>query len=124
MAKSIHNNVLDAALDYIRYNGDEMYICSAEPTSYAEASSTYALASALLLPSHYTIDDGDSSGRKVTIAQQSDILVDSTGDATHIAICNGSDTELILVTTCTSQSLTSGNTVTVPAFDDEIADPS
>jgi hypothetical protein len=31
---------------------------------------------------------------------------------------------LLYVTTCTSQALTAGNTVTVPAWDIEIADPS
>jgi hypothetical protein len=33
-----------------------------------------------------------------------------------------SNSKLLYVTTCTSQSLTSGGTVTVPAWDIEIAD--
>ena len=70
----------------------------------------------------YTIADGDTSGRKVTIAQNADIAVTGTGTANHIVLSlNGT---ILLTTTCTAQVLTSGNTVTVPAFADEIADPS
>ena len=65
--------------------------------------------------------NGDTNGRKTTINQQAAIAVDSSGDATHIALCTGA--ALLYVTTCTTQTLTSGNTVTVPAWDIEIADP-
>jgi len=128
MAKSIHNDVLDAALAHIADEGDRLFVCSAEPTNYTEASATYALADHILTEgiagADYAIADGDGSGRKLTISEQADITVDTTGDATHIAICDSVGQVVLLVTTCTSQGLTSGNTVTVPAFDDEIADPS
>ena len=53
------------------------------------------------------------------------MLIDSSGTATHVALSRVSDSTLLLVTTCTSQALTANgsNTVNVPAFDDEIADP-
>jgi hypothetical protein len=47
--------------------------------------------------------------------------VDTSGTATHVALCDA--TRLLYVTTCTSQALTSGNTVNIPAWDIEIADP-
>ena len=125
MAKSIHNDVLDAALDKIA-TGTILTVCSAEPTSRTEAVTTYALADIVMTAGDgngdYTVGDGDTSGRKVAVAQQADIDIDSSGTATHIAICDAST--LLLVTTCTSQALTSGGTVTVPTFDDEILDPS
>ena len=124
MGKSIHNNVLDAALNYIKSNATELTVCSTEPTTYAEAHTTYKLADVVIDSDDFTGPaEGDVSGRKLAVNEQADIAVDATGTAAHVALTNGSDT-LILVTTCTEQGLTSGNTVTVPTFDDEIADPS
>jgi hypothetical protein len=121
MAKWINDSVLDALLDAIAA-GTILTVCSAQPATRAEAVTTYRLADVVIDSGDFSKANGDASGRKVTIAQQADVPVDSSGTATHIAICDG--TNLLLVTTCTSQALTAGNTVTIPAFDDEIADPS
>lgn len=125
MAKFANDDVMDAALHEIA-EGNILTVCSQQPTTRAEAITTYKLADVALTPGDgngdFTISNGDTNGRKVRIAEQADIPVDSGGDATHVAICDG--TRLLLVTTCTSQELTAGNTITVPAFDDEIADPS
>ena len=126
MAKSINDTVLDGALDVIA-TGTEITVCSAQPTTYAEAHTTYMLATHVLTAGDgngdFTIANGDSSGRKVTVTQQADITITNSGTATHVAITVTGTSTLLLVTTCTSQALTSGNTVTIPAFDDEIADP-
>ena len=119
MAKFVADSVLDAALDVIA-TGTILTVCSAQPTTRTEATSTYKLADVVVDSGDFSKANGDSSGRKVTIAQQADVPVDSSGTATHVALCDG--TNLLLVTTCTSQVLTAGNTVTIPAFDDEIAD--
>lgn len=125
MAKSVHNDVLDAALDEIA-TCTRLDVCSTQPTNLTEATSTYSLADVTLTAGDgngdYTIADGDASGRKLTVAEQADITVDDDGTAQHIALSDGAS--LLYVTTCTSQALTTGNTVTVPAFDIEIADPS
>lgn len=125
MAKSVHNDVLDAALDEIA-TCTRLDVCSTQPTNLTEATSTYSLADVTLTAGDgngdYTIADGDASGRKLTVAEQADITVDADGTAQHIALSDGAS--LLYVTTCTSQALTTGNTVTVPAFDIEIADPS
>jgi hypothetical protein len=125
MAKSVHNDVLDAMLDKIA-TANLLTVCSTQPTTRAEAATTYKLADVVVTAGDgngdFTIADGDASGRKLTVAEQASIDVDDTGTAAHIALCDGST--LLYVTTCTSQSLTSGNTVTVPAWDIEVADPS
>lgn len=123
MAKKIHNDVLDAALAEIA-TAVRMVVTSAEPADFAGIAAV-ALADVTLTPgdgNDFTIADGDTNGRKVTVAQQADIPIDASGTATHVCLDDGAT--LLLVTTCTSQALTSGGTVTVPAFDDEIADPS
>lgn len=126
MAKWASDTVMDAALAVVA-TGTVLTVCSAQPTTYAEATSTYALADVVLTPGagngDFTLANGDSSGRKVTVAQQADIPIDTSGTATHVAISISGSSTLLYVTTCTSQVLTSGGTVTVPAWDVEIADP-
>lgn len=119
MSKWANDLVMDAALDKIA-TGTNLLVCTGQPTDRANALSI-ALANQSLSGA-FTKADGDTSGRKVTVAQQSNISVSTSGTATHIAIIDGSI--LLYVTTCTSQALTSGNTVTVPAWKVEIADPS
>jgi hypothetical protein len=120
MGKIVDDSVLDAALDKIA-TATFMTICSAQPTTRTEAITTFALATQAMVSGDYTKANGNTSGRKVTVAAKSGISVSATGTATHVAFCDGST--LLLVTTCTSQALTSGNTVNTPAFKDEIADP-
>lgn len=121
MAKYVEDAVLDAALDKIA-TGTILTVCSAQPTTRAEAVTTYKLADVVIDSGDFTKANGDTSGRKVTVSSQADVPIDSDGTATHIAICDASN--VLLVTTCNSQGLTSGGTVTTPAFKYEIADAS
>lgn len=121
MAKSVNDAVLDAALDKIA-TATIMTACSAEPTTRSEAVTTYALADVALTGVDFSKANGDSSGRKVTIAQKTGVTVDASNTATHVALCDGSI--LLYVTTATSQALTAGNTMTFNSWKVEIADPS
>lgn len=123
MAKWANDNVMDAALDLVA-TATRMVVTSAQPANFAGIAAV-ALADVTLTAGDgngdYTIANGDTSGRKLTVAQQASITIDASGDATHVCLDDGST--LLYVTTCTTQTLTSGGTVTVPAFDIEIADP-
>jgi hypothetical protein len=121
MAKSVHNDILDGAFDILD-QADLMTVCNAQPTTRTEAVTTFKLADVAMTPNtDYTKADGDTNGRKVTVAAKSAVPVDTTGTATHVALVDA--TRLLYVTTCTSQALTSGNTVNFPAWDVELADP-
>ena len=121
MAKAIPDAILDAMLDAAE--GDAVYVCSAQPTTYAEASSTYKLAGQTgLTGGSFTAAAGDTSGRKTTLAAQSAVSITASGTATHVAITSGGTT-LKRVTTCTSQALTSGGTVDIGAHKHELATP-
>lgn len=119
MAKAAPDAMLDASLDYVAAS-TVLLVCSSEPADRAAALAA-ALADVTVDSGDFTKADGDTSGRKVTVAQQSNVPIDTSGTATHIALIDG--TVLRYVTTCTSQALTAGGTVTVPAWDIEIADP-
>ena len=124
MAKLVDDSVLDGALNIVKNGATQLSVCSAQPTTYTQATSTYKLAlkTGLTSGSFTGPANGDTSGRKLTVNEQASITVDATGDATHVALCSAS--VLLYVTTCTTQALTSGNSVTVPNWDVEIADPS
>jgi hypothetical protein len=123
MAKSVNDDVLDAALNFLKNNGNKMIACSAQPTTYTEANATYALADVVLASGDYTVGNGDTSGRKVRMAAKTGVTVDSAGTANHVAIVDTVTPKLLYVTTCASQGLSSGGTVDFSAWDVEIADP-
>lgn len=126
MGKRVHDDVLDGALNIIKNNCTRLVVCSTEPTTYTEANATYALGDVTVDSSDFTAANGDTSGRKLTVAQQSAFLIDASGTAAHIALLDVANSKLLYVTTCTSQALVANgsNTVTTPAWDIEIADPS
>lgn len=125
MAKAAHDDVMDGALNVINNNVTRQVACSAQPTTYTEANATYALADVTLASGDFTLANGDTSGRKVTTAAKSGVLIDASGTATHVALLDVTNSKLLYVTTCTSQALTANgsNTVNFPAWDIEIADP-
>lgn len=123
MAKYLPDAVIDGMLNYLQLRITGISVCSTQPTTYAEATSTYKLADKNGLTSTYlTLGNGDTSGRKVTMAANSAIAIDTTGTAAHVAWWGSSGSTLLLVTTCTTQALTTGNTVNIPAHDFEIRD--
>ena len=121
MGKSVVNTVLDAALDIVA-TCTQLDVTSDAGTP---ANLTNTLAHVTLTAGDgagdYVVSDGDTNGRKLAVAQQADVAVTATGTAKHVVLSLGGTIKL--TTTCTEQALTSGNTVTVPTFDYELADP-
>jgi len=122
MGKTVHNNVLDAALNIIVNSVSHMTAHDTEPTLFAH-SATSAIALASMAAGDFTVADGTVDGRKVTVGSKGSINVDVTDDANHVAMVNSNDGQLLYVTTATSQSLTSGNTMNFQSWEIEIADP-
>lgn len=122
MTKAIPDAVLDKTLDEIA-TATRMCLCSSQPTTYTEAITTFELADVTMAGGDFTKANGDTSGRKVTMAAKNAVAVDASGTALHVALVRVADTTLIYVTTCTSQAVTAGNQVNFPAWKVEIADP-
>lgn len=120
----LNDNVLDYGLDYIATDiGDaalRVDICSAAPTTYAEATSTYTLGNEQDITT--TGPANDTSGRKLTIDAISAGDVTGTNTATHWALTNGSSILIAAGPLASSQAVTSGNTFTLTAFDINIPD--
>jgi len=115
MAKLLPTAVNDKELDEIA-TATEMVVCSTQPTTYTEAHTTYKLASVVMAPGDFTKAAGVVSGRKLTVAAKSAVPISTGGTALHIVLTRTADSALLLVTICTSQVLTAGGTVDVPAW--------
>lgn len=117
MGKVIPDAIIDLML--AEAEGTNIHVCYAEPANYAGIAAVMLAQQSI--SGSYTKANGDTSGRKNTVPAQTGVTITNSGMATHVVISNGSST-MYLVTTCTSQALTSGGTVDIAAFDHEIAD--
>ena len=118
----LNDYVLDLALAYLATSGNRLDICSQEPTSYTEATSTYTLGNKTSL-SIGAPADRTPNGRKVTVAAITAGSVTATDTATHWAISDTSGTRLIATgALSSSQAVTASNTFTLAAFDVGIPD--
>lgn len=123
MAAYINDTVLDQALSYIDTNVENLYICSQQPTTFAEASATYKLGTKAA-PAISAPQNGDTTGRKVVVSAITDGAVSATGTATWIALTDDSASLLLVAQELNaSQGVTSGNTFSLTEFDITIPDP-
>jgi hypothetical protein len=122
MAKTVDNSVLDGAIAVIK-TATRLCLCSAQPTTFAEATSTYMLVqkTGLTAGSFTGPVDGDVSGRKVTKTAEASITATNTGTGIYAALCT--ESVLLYVTTMTSQAITAANLCNAAAFKVEFTDP-
>lgn len=119
MAKFLPDAGMDAALTYYT-DADIMVLCSAQPTTYTELVTTYALADAT--PTFDAIANGDTSGRKRRVQAKTGVDVDANGTGNHVGLGKASGTTLRAVTTCTGVAVDAAGTVDIGAWDIEVAD--
>jgi hypothetical protein len=106
-------NVADGGLNYVKTNCDRVFLCSQEPTTYAEASSGFALLSYNASSGDFTLAAGPGSfSRKLTLAEKAFTYI-KNGTGTWIAWCDLSASEILYKTRC-SNLVVSGSGVTLP----------
>jgi hypothetical protein len=129
MSVYANDDVMDAALNLVINNSSTFVICAGQPASYSDATTGNgnggnALGESSTSSADFTLADGDTSGRKLTHSGKSGVSIDADGTADHVALIDDANSRLLLVTTLTSQGVTSGATADVDPFDEEIEDPS
>lgn len=111
------DRVFDLGLTVLDTEATRLDICSQEPTTYTEATTTYTLGNKTPL-SIGAPTDNSPSGRKVVVAAITDGSVTGTGTATHWSIVDTSNSRLLATgSLAASQAVTNGNTFTLGAFD-------
>lgn len=96
-------------------------LCSQAPTTYAEATATYMLASRSIASGDWTYGlNGSPDGRKATIGPLV-LTASDTGTVTHWAMCAG--TTLWIVGECVSQAVEDLDTITLSTITVTMRDP-
>ena len=122
----LNDRVLDFGLSVLDAEASHLFICSAEPASYAQATGALALGSKALgaggvfgPPAPRT-----GGGRRVSSVAVSDGAVTGTGTATHWAVVDAAAGRLLAAKALTAaQPVTAGNSFTLTSFDIEIPGP-
>lgn len=122
---SISDRVYDNGLSVLDTEANAIYICSAEPTTYAAATAAnngttqFGLGSATggAFTGIGAPAAGSPNGRQVTVSAITAGSVTSTGTATHFAIVDTANSRLLVTGALTSsQAVTSGNSFTLSSF--------
>jgi len=120
---TLNDRVFDNGLTVLDTEANRIDICSTEPATYAEATSTYTLGNSTSL-SIGAPADRSGGGREVTVAAISDGSVTATGTAAYYAIVDTLNSRLLATGSLSaSQAVTSGNTFTLTSVTIGIPDP-
>lgn len=118
----INDEVFDQGLDYADTNGTRIDICyTQEPTTYAEATSTYTCGNKTGLNTGAT-EAGATDGRRVIVPAITDGSVTATQTAGWWALTDGAATLIAAGALSATQAVTSGNTFTLDAISITIRD--
>lgn len=119
---SLHNDVFDSGLSVLTSAGNELHVCSQEPTTYGNVA-TYTLGNKAS-PTISSPADRSGGGREVTITAITNGTVTGTGTVTHYAIIDTTGSRLLAAAALSSsQAVTSGNPFTLTQIKIGIPDP-
>jgi len=116
----LNDRILDNGLQVLDTEANQINICSAEPATYTEATSTNSLGSKAVAAGALFGSPAARSptGRKVTSVAITDGAVNSTGTVTHWAVVDTANSRLLAASSVNnSQVVTAPNPFTLAAFD-------
>lgn len=120
MPAFLHNDVYDSGLSVLDTATATLHLCSAQPTTLAEATTTFGLGNkagiSIGAPQAHT------TGHKVIVAAITGGSITGSGTASHYAIVDGA--RLLAANVLASlQVVTAGNTFSLGAIDIAIPAP-
>jgi hypothetical protein len=121
MTKWVSDVVLDGALSVIS-SATRMVALGTQPADYSAAVSG-RLAEATLSSAEFSMGDGATSGRRISIPAKLNVPVIAEGTANHVALLDPGQSRLLYVTTCPAQALPAGGSVNFGSWTVEIGDP-
>ena len=124
MADIIHDDIFDTGLTQLTTLVENLYICSSQPTTFAEAQTTYKLGTKATPTITGPTDGGAGGGRRVTVSAITDGVVNSAGNAAWFALCDDSLSKLLISGNLASAlDIATGSPWTLTAFDIQLPDP-
>ena len=120
---TLADRVFDNGLTVLDTEANRLDICSTEPTTYTQATTTYTLGNKTSL-SIGAPADRTGGGREVTVASFTDGSVTASGTAAYYAMTDTTNSRLLATgSLSSSQAVTSGNTFSISSFKIGIPDP-
>lgn len=113
----IADRVLDNGLAVLDVEATHFHICSAEPTTYTQAITTFGLGNRSLTAGDITLGAGSPNGRQANLLALSGGTVTASGTATHYAVVDQTNSRLLSAGALSaSQVVTAGNTFNTTAI--------
>lgn len=119
MPKFVRTTAQDAELADITA-ANIMHFCSAQPANYAGIA---AVTLANTAPTFTGPAAGSPNGRQITVGAVSGVPVTASGNVLFVVLANTTDSTIRAVTTCPSQAVVAGGTISASAFVANAADP-
>lgn len=120
---AIHNDVFDNGLSILNTLVENLYICNADPGLTWSNLATMVVGTKAT-PTVSVPEDRIAGGRQVTVSAILDGVVDETDDATHWALTDDSEEDILVSGELSvAQAVTEGNTFTLTAITIGIPDP-
>jgi hypothetical protein len=122
---TIADRVFDNGLTVLDTEANAVHVCSAEPTTYLEATDTLSLGSSASVNFGAPQDNaGAEGGREVVMAAIIDGSITATGTVTHFAIVDTVNSRLLVTGPLSpSQAVTDGNDFSLGAITVGLPDP-
>lgn len=121
MGKWVADVVLDSALAVIA-SATRMVAVDGRPADFGAAWNG-RLAEAALAPADFMVGAGELSGRRIVLAAKEDVEAVAEGTADHVALLDMAGSRLLYVTTCPSQAIEAGGSVSFDGWSVEIGAP-
>lgn len=117
MADFLHADIYDNGLAPLTTLVENLYICSALPATFTEASVTYKLGTKATPGITGPTDRPSGGGREVTVGAITDGAITVTGTAGFYALCDNSASKLLAAgDLAATQGVTAGNPFTLTSF--------
>jgi hypothetical protein len=117
------DRVFDNGLGVFNAEANALHLCSAQATTFAQATSTFTLGNKAT-PTISAPQAGSPNGRQVTVSEITDGSVTGTGTATHYSIVDTSNSRLLASGSLSaSQAITNGNEFRLTSFTIRIPAP-
>lgn len=123
MGKWANDDIMDAALNFIRNNVTRATVCTAQPLTFAEANAALSLGDVAMSAADITLANGTTSGRKGIVAAKNGVPVDVGGTGNHVALLDVPNSRLLYVTTCSPQAVVANGTFDAGSWEIELGDP-
>lgn len=114
---TIADRVYDFGLTVLDTEATTLHICTAEPTTFTQAATTFSIGNKALAAGDITLAAGSPNGRQANLLALSGGNVTASGTAAYYAVLDTANSRLLLTgALAAGVVVVSGSTFTTPAI--------